>query len=226
MRSKGSTEPPGLNRRDLLRLGGVGIADVALLQVEGAAELSAREGSPYLSPVAGFGEYDVPVSLRLATGYANIRWEMLPSEGSDYEPGDPRGRRAYGIMWLVRSGAGDTWGEASRLTGLPEKEFKNGPQDEHPRRGSAPGRGSGKEARSSRRPLQSGVQDRSRRDLLRAGLRRDQGGCLLDDPRPRSGRATVRAGGAFMTGDYWDWHKCIDHVLPYDSIVWAVGDAA
>ncbi len=124
MRSKGSTEPSGLSRRDFLRLGGVGVADVTLLRVVGAAELSAREGSPCSSPVAGFGEYDVPVSVRLAMGYANTRWEMPPPEASDYEPGDPRGRGAYGITRLVRNGTGETCSEASSLTGLPEEEFK------------------------------------------------------------------------------------------------------
>ena len=29
-----------------------------------------------------------------------------------------------------------------------------------------------------------------------------------------------------MTGDSWDWYKYMDHVLPYDRIVWAVGYAA
>jgi len=128
MYSKGSIEPPGINRRDFLRLGGIGVAAAALLGVADVGDLFAQEGSPYSSLVEEFQEaaekYDVPVSLLLAMGYVNTRWEMPPPEASAHEPGDPHGRGAYGIMQLVRNDDEDTLGEASRLTGIPEETLK------------------------------------------------------------------------------------------------------
>ena len=127
---KGSfSEPRVVSRRDFLRLGGAGIAGVALLGAVGTGKLFAQEASPnYSSLVAEFEEaaeaYAVPVSLLLAMGYVNTRWEMPSPEASDYEPGDLHGRGAYGIMQLVRNGTADTLGEASRLTGIPEEVLK------------------------------------------------------------------------------------------------------
>jgi hypothetical protein len=69
-------------------------------------------------------KYDVPVSVLLAMGYVNTRWEMPPPEASAHEPGDPHGRGAYGIMQLVRNDDEDTLGEASRLTGISEEQLK------------------------------------------------------------------------------------------------------
>ena len=69
-------------------------------------------------------EYDVPASLLLAMGYVNTRWEMPPPEASAYEPGDPHGRGAYGIMQLVRNDTADTLGEAAKLTGIDEEQLK------------------------------------------------------------------------------------------------------
>lgn len=127
--SEGSTiGPPGaVNRRDFLRLSG--IAGAALVfGVVGSGELFAQEGSAYSLLVEEFEEaaeaYDVPVSLLLAMGYVNTRWEMPPPEASAHRPGDPQGRGAYGIMQLVRNDDEDTLGEASRLTGIPEEELK------------------------------------------------------------------------------------------------------
>jgi hypothetical protein len=128
MQSKGSVEPPGMNRRDFLRLGGIGVAAAALLGVADVGDLFAQEGSPYSSLVEEFQEaaekYDVPVSVLLAMGYVNTRWEMPPPEASAHEPGDPHGRGAYGIMQLVRNDDEDTLGEASRLTGISEEQLK------------------------------------------------------------------------------------------------------
>lgn len=130
MRLKGTAGPRGpLSRRDFLRLGGVGVAGVALLGVVRSSDLFAQEAAPnYSSLVMEFEEaaqrFSVPASLLLAMGYVNTRWEMPPPEASDYEPGSTHGRGAYGIMQLVRNDSADTLGEASRLTGIPEEELK------------------------------------------------------------------------------------------------------
>ena len=128
MRSKGSVKPPrAMNRRDFLRLSGVGIAGAALLGVVGSGKALAQ-APPNSSLVEEFKEaakeYEVPVSLLLAMGYVNTRWEMPPPEASAYEPGNPHGRGAYGIMQLVQNDSADTLGEASRLTGIPEEELR------------------------------------------------------------------------------------------------------
>jgi hypothetical protein len=128
MRSKGSIKPPrAMNRRDFLRLSGVGIAGAALLGVMGSGKALAQ-APPNSSLVEEFKEaakeYEVPVSLLLAMGFVNTRWEMPPPEASAYEPGNPHGRGAYGIMQLVQNDSADTLGEASRLTGIPEEELK------------------------------------------------------------------------------------------------------
>ena len=116
-----------MSRRHFLRLSGVGVLTV-VFGVAGSEKLFARSDSAYSSLVAEFeeaaDEYDVPVSLLLAMGYVNTRWEMPPPEASAYEPGDPQGRGAYGIMQLVRNDDEDTLGEASRLTGLDEEQLK------------------------------------------------------------------------------------------------------
>ena len=122
-------EPRVVSRRYFLRMGGVGVAGVALLGAVGTGKLFAQEVSPnYSSLVAEFEEaaetYSVPAGLLLAMGYVNTRWEMPPPEASDYEPGDLHGRGAYGIMQLVRNDTADTLGDASRLTGIAEEVLK------------------------------------------------------------------------------------------------------
>src|SRR5215210_1963934 len=113
--SEGSSiGPPGpMNRRDFLRLSGI-VGAALVLGVAGTGELFAQEGSPYSLLVQEFEEaaatYDVPVSLLLAMGYVNTRWEMPPPEASAHRPGDPQGRGAYGIMQLVRNDDEDTLG--------------------------------------------------------------------------------------------------------------------
>src|SRR4051812_1165265 len=130
MRSKDFAGSSGrMNRREFLKLSGAGIASVALLGLIGSGQVFAQEeGSPYSSLVAEFEEaakeYAVPVSLLLAMGYVNTRWEMPPPEASAHEPGSPHGKGAYGIMQLVRNDDEDTLGDASRLTGIPEGQLK------------------------------------------------------------------------------------------------------
>ncbi len=128
MRSKGSVKPPrAMNRRDFLRFSGVGIAGAALLGVVGSGKALAQ-APPNSSLVEEFKEaakeYEVPVSLLLAMGYVNTRWEMPAPEASAYEPGNPHGRGAYGIMQLVQNDSADTLGEASRLSGIPQEQLK------------------------------------------------------------------------------------------------------
>ena len=117
-----------MSRRYFLRLSGVGALAVAF-GVAGSEKLFAQVDSSYSSLVEEFeeaaDEYDVPVSLLLAMGYVNTRWEMPPPEASAHEPGDPQGRGAYGIMQLVQNDDEDTLGEASRLTGLDEEQLKS-----------------------------------------------------------------------------------------------------
>jgi hypothetical protein len=116
-----------MSRRHFLRLSGVGALAV-VFGVAGSEKLLAQAGSAYSSLVEEFeeaaDEYDVPISLLLAMGYVNTRWEMPPPEASAHEPGDPQGRGAYGIMQLVRNDDEDTLGEASRLTGIDEEQLK------------------------------------------------------------------------------------------------------
>jgi hypothetical protein len=102
-----------MSRRYFLRLSGVG-AVAAVLGVVGSEKLFAQVDPAYSSLVEEFeeaaDEYDVPVSLLLAMGYVNTRWEMPSPEASAYEPGDAQGRGAYGIMQLVRNDDEDTLG--------------------------------------------------------------------------------------------------------------------
>jgi hypothetical protein len=115
-----------MNRRDFLKLSGVGMA-AALLGLTCPGQLLAQTPS-YSALMSEFEEaadaYDVPVSLLLAMGYVNTRWEMPPPEATAHEPGSPHGQGAYGIMQLVRNDTEDTLGEASKLTGIPEEQLK------------------------------------------------------------------------------------------------------
>lgn len=128
MRPRGSTKlPRAVSRRDFLKLSGVGIIGAALFGVLGTSEVLAQ-ASPDPSLKAEFEEaakkYDIPVSILLAMGYVNTRWEMPTPETSAYRPGDPHGRGAYGIMQLVQNDSENTLGEASELTGIPEEKLK------------------------------------------------------------------------------------------------------
>lgn len=120
-------QPVRMSRRGFLKLSGAGIAGAALLALMGSWDAPAQDLQYYSSLLEEFEEaaeeYGVPLDLLLAIGYVNTRWEMPPPEASAYEPGNPHGRGAYGIMQLVRNDTADTLGEASRLTGIPEEEL-------------------------------------------------------------------------------------------------------
>jgi len=111
-----------VGRRDVLRLGAVGVAGTALLGGPRAvAGMASGRSSPrglvaQINRVAD--RYGVPVGLLLAMGYVNTRWEMPPPAASAYEQGDPHRQGVYGVMALVRNPEADTLGTASRITGV------------------------------------------------------------------------------------------------------------
>ena len=116
----------GMNRRDFLRLGGVGLAGAVLLATARVGDAPAQQPGSILEAEfeEAAKEYGVPKDLLLAMGYVNTRWEMPPPESNEYEPGDLHGWGCYGIMALVQNPSSDTLGEASRLTGIPEERLK------------------------------------------------------------------------------------------------------
>src|SRR5918998_5477052 len=110
----------GMDRRDFLRLGGVGLAGAVLLGGAGGGALAQAGASLRAQFGSGSKKYGVPVELLLAMGYVNTLWEMPPPGASDDEPGDLHGRGTYGIMQLAQNPSRDTLGEASELTSLSE----------------------------------------------------------------------------------------------------------
>jgi hypothetical protein len=127
--AKPRAAPGTIDRRDFLKLSGVGLLGVALFGSIGAGTVFAQSGPwPGVSLAAEFREaareYGVPMELLMAMGYVNTRWEMPPPETNAYEMGNPHGRGSYGIMALVQNPYSNTLGEASWLTGIPEEELK------------------------------------------------------------------------------------------------------
>ena len=117
-----------IGRRDLLRVGAVGIAGTAILGnpravagVVTAARTAPLGLTAQIERIAG--AYGVPAALLLAMGYVNTRWEMPPPSVSAYQNGDPHRQGVYGVMALVRNPEADTLGTASRLTGLSPAEL-------------------------------------------------------------------------------------------------------
>ncbi len=115
-----------MDRRDFLRLSGVGLTGVVLLATAGVGAAPAQQPVPSLEAEfeEAAGRYGVPKELLLAMGYVNTRWEMPPPDSNVYEPGDLHGWGSYGIMALVQNPSSDTLGEASRLTGISEEMLK------------------------------------------------------------------------------------------------------
>ena len=115
-----------MDRRDFLRLSGVGLAGVVLLATAGVGAAPAQQPGSVLEAEfeEAAREHGVPKELLLAMGYVNTLWEMPPPETNVYEPGDLHGWGSYGIMALVQNPSSDTLGEASRLTGISEEMLK------------------------------------------------------------------------------------------------------
>ena len=116
---------PKMDRRNFLRLGGVGAVGAILLGTAGGRVLAQSGPSLDEEFRSAAAEYDVPRELLLAMGYTNTLWEMPPPTASDYEPGDLHGRGAYGIMQLYQNPSRDTLGQAAVLTGLSEQALKS-----------------------------------------------------------------------------------------------------
>src|SRR5918998_3855495 len=114
----------GMDRRDFLRLRGVGLAGAVLLGGAGGGALAQAGASLRAQFGSASKKYGVPVELLLALGYVNTLWEMPPPWASDYEPGDLHGRGTYGIMQLAQNPSLDTLGGAALLTGLSEEALK------------------------------------------------------------------------------------------------------
>jgi len=114
----------GMDRRDFLRLGGVGLAGAVLLGGAGGRALAQTGASLRAQFESAAKKYGVPVELLLAMGYVNTLWEMPPPWASDYEPGDLHGRGTYGIMQLVQNPSLNTLGSAALLTGRSEEMLK------------------------------------------------------------------------------------------------------
>ncbi len=126
MRAEDLVRPLGLmDRRDFLKLGGAGLAVIALLGTTGSHSVLAQEGSSLVEEFEEAAEkYRVPKELLLAIGYVNTHWEMPSPQASDHEEGELDGKGTYGIMALVRNPSADTLGEASQLTGISTEKLK------------------------------------------------------------------------------------------------------
>lgn len=73
-----------MDRRELLNLGGAGLAGIVLLGTVGSHSVLAQEGSSLVEEFEEAAEkYRVPKTLLLAIGYVNIRWER-PTTLGDY----------------------------------------------------------------------------------------------------------------------------------------------
>ncbi len=108
-----------MDRRRFLKLSGAGLAGAALLLSVGAVDGIAQSTSGLEAEFAEAASKDrVPKELLSAISYVNTRWEMPPTEASDYEEGSPEGKGTFGIMALVQNPTADTLGEAAKLTGF------------------------------------------------------------------------------------------------------------
>lgn len=119
----------GMERREFLKLGGVGLAGAAVIGggLAGAGRAMAQSGGS--GPLrrefeAAASAYGVPVEVLLAMGYVNTRWEMPDAGVNAYQRGELEGKGTYGIMALVQNPTTDTLGDAAALTGIPEARLK------------------------------------------------------------------------------------------------------
>jgi hypothetical protein len=119
---RGAGQPPKMDRRNFLRLGGAGLAGAVFLSRAGGSALAQSTPSVRRDFGAAAEKYGVPVELLLAMGYVNTMWEM-PAP-SPYDPEDLHGSGAYGILQLRRTPSEDTLGRAASLTGLTTKKLK------------------------------------------------------------------------------------------------------
>lgn len=114
----------GLDRRQFLRLSAAGLASVALVGGTAGRALAQPDSGLMREFKDAAKEFGVPAGLLIAMGYVNTRWEMPPPDASEYKEGELHGWGGYGIMALVKNPSTDTLGEASKLTGIPERELK------------------------------------------------------------------------------------------------------
>lgn len=121
----GAGPSPKMDRRNFLRLGGVGLAGAVLLGTAGGKVLAQAGPSLDEEFRSAAAEYGVPRELLLAMGYTNTFWEMPPPGATDFEPGNIHGQGTYGVMQLYQNPSRDTLGRAAGLTGLSERELKN-----------------------------------------------------------------------------------------------------
>lgn len=125
----GDLGPDCMERREFLKLGGVGLAGAAVVGsgLTGAGRALAQCGGS--GPLrrefeAAAAEYGIPVEALLAMGYVNTRWEMPDPAVNAYEPGEAEGKGTYGIMALVQNPTTDTLGDAAALAGISEARLK------------------------------------------------------------------------------------------------------
>ncbi len=114
-----------MSRQDFLKLGGAGISGVAVLGLMGSGHALAQTGSSLTNEFEEAAqEYDVPVELLLAVGYANARWIMPPPGTGEFEPGEIHGMGGYGLMQLSEDPELETLDKAAELTGISGEDLK------------------------------------------------------------------------------------------------------
>jgi len=114
-----------MDRREFLRLGGVGLAGAVLLGTASSQVRAQADASLKAEFESAAAEYGLPQELLLAMGYVNTVWEMPPADANDYAKGDIEGAGTYGIMQLEKNPWRDTLGKAASLTAFSEQELKS-----------------------------------------------------------------------------------------------------
>ncbi|AHY45517.1 N-acetylmuramoyl-L-alanine amidase [Rubrobacter radiotolerans] len=115
----------GMDRREFLKLGGVGVFGAALLGVTLSGRAFAQsEASLPDEFKAASGEYEVPLEVLLAVGYVSTRWTMPPPSAGEFEPGDIHGMGGYGVMALSEDPESNMLKKAAEITNIPEEKLK------------------------------------------------------------------------------------------------------